>query len=607
MKLRIALLLAAVTMVATPANVSLANETLDAIVVEDDIITAEDDTEVETFTMEETESTVSAEIDDGSVEETFIMSVEVADEPAAVATTASGTCGDDLTWTLDSSGVLTITGTGAMTEGWSSSNVPWSKYTGSIKSVSIGDKVTTIGDWAFANCENLTSVVIPDSVTEIGEQAFHYCTSLENVTIGSGVTLIDKRAFLGCESLTNLVIPDNVITIDYWAFHSCSGLTNVSIGSGVETVGSQAFAECSSLKSVTIPPTVNTIGAEAFGCYFLSYADATSTVAVENSDEAMAIEGGWYVAYEDFLIYGYTGTAAETYANKYNITFISIGVIQKDISSATATLDSDLYYYDGEAQTPEVTVILESEDEYDGYRSVVTLVEGTDYTVTYSNNMNVGTATVTVTGIGNYKGTLTLNFTIESFGGTMSTGLDVCFISNLTNTAKGIKIEWNQVSGASGYYIYRQAVSGDLKLIKTIKSGSTVSYTDKKVVSKNGTVYSYTVLPYSENADGGGAEATIVRLTGTTLTSIKNSAAGKAKVKWTAVTDVTGYQIQYSTAKSFSSYKIKTVVGETKKAKTLSGLTKGKTYYVRIRTYKIVDGVYYYSAWSSKLKVKITK
>ncbi|MCD8076347.1 MAG: leucine-rich repeat domain-containing protein [Lachnospiraceae bacterium] len=215
-------------------------------------------------------------------------------------------------------------------------------------------------------------------------------------------------------------------------------------------------------------------------------------------------------------------------------------------------------------------------------------------------------AAVTISSEGN---SALLNATIhcQSSSETVQTSLAAGKISGLTNVAKGIKIKWSAVNNADGYYIYRKTASGSYKKIKTITSASTVSYTDKKVVDKNGTTYTYKVVPYSGSGEGTGSEKTTVRLTGTALTSVKNSAAGKAKVKWTAVSSVTGYQIEYSASSSFASSKTKTVSGATKKSKTLTGLTKGTTYYVRIRTYKTVNGTKYYSAWSSKQKVTITK
>ncbi|MCD8021819.1 MAG: hypothetical protein LUF30_02145 [Lachnospiraceae bacterium] len=327
--------------------------------------------------------------------------------------------------------------------------------------------------------------------------------------------------------------------------------------------------------------------------------DAISVAALLDEDEPMMVEELSETLISGFIIYGYTNTEAETYANRNNITFVSLGTSYTDISDYKVSLSNSEYTYTGYENTPQVLV-------YDGNGY---LTEGTDYTVSYTNNVNVGTAKVTITGIGNYTGTLTATFAIKaSASSSPSVSLSTGEISSLTNTSSGIKIKWTAVDGADGYYIYRKTSSGSYSRIKTIKSASTVSYTDKKVVDKTATTNTYKVVPYSGSTKGAGTAKTTVRLTGTTLTAVKNSAAGKAKVKWTVVTSVTGYQIQYSTSKTFASgNKTKKASGATSVSKTLSSLTKGKTYYVRIRTYKTVNGTTYYSAWSSKLKVKITK
>ena len=127
--------------------------------------------------------------------------------------------------------------------------------------------VTTIGDWAFYKCRNLTSVTIPDSVNTIGKVAFFYCSSLTGVTIGNSVTTIGWDAFTGCTSLTSVTIPNSVVTIGDEAFRNCSSLTRVTIGDSVTTIGSLVFSECWSLTSVTIPDSVISIGDCAFsGC-----------------------------------------------------------------------------------------------------------------------------------------------------------------------------------------------------------------------------------------------------------------------------------------------------------------------------------------------------
>ncbi len=183
----------------------------------------------------------------------------------------------------------------------------------------------------------------------------------------------------------------------------------------------------------------------------------------------------------------------------------------------------------------------------------------------------------------------------------------------LTNTSSGVKLQWSKVSGASGYYIYRKTASGSYSKIKTVTSASTLSYTDKSIASKNGTTYIYKIVPYYKNSSatvlcsGVAATKTTVRLTGTTLRSVTSSAAKKMTVKWTKASKVTGYQLQYSTGKSFSSKVTVTIKGASKVSRSISGLLANKKYYVRVRTYKTVNGTKYYSAWSSLTSVKTMK
>ena len=178
---------------------------------------------------------------------------------------ASGTCGaegdgSNLTWTLDSEGVLTISGSGYMCD-YGSSGAPWH---GRVKSAVIAEGVTNIGGKAFSDCTSLTSVTIPDSVTSIGKQAFMYCTSLTGVTIPDSVTSICDNTFDGCTSLTSVTIPNSVTSIGKGAFSNCTSLTSVTIPGSVTRIGVGAFASCTSLTSVTIPDSVTSINNGAF-------------------------------------------------------------------------------------------------------------------------------------------------------------------------------------------------------------------------------------------------------------------------------------------------------------------------------------------------------
>ena len=196
--------------------------------------------------------------------------MEEAAEPDLLAATyvAAGKFGDDLIWEFYEDGTLAITGTGAMNDFadpfFSTNSMPWWSYKNKIKTVQIGNGVTSIGTYAFAYCGSLTSVTIPTSVTSIGGYAFYHCTGLTSVTIPKGVTSIEKRTFEHCDSLKSVTIPAGVTSIGDSAFAYCGSLTKITIPASVTSIGDSAFSDCGSLTSVTIPAGVTSIGNSAF-------------------------------------------------------------------------------------------------------------------------------------------------------------------------------------------------------------------------------------------------------------------------------------------------------------------------------------------------------
>ena len=204
---------------------------------------------------------------------------------------SSGTCGDKLTWKLSDDGTLTISGTGDMAE-YSSANskyrAPWYSVREQVKTVFIKDSVTSIGNWAFYGCLNLTNVTIPSSVTTIGDGAFQYCRALTSVTIPNSVTTIGELAFGSCQALTSVTIPDSVTAIGNYAFSYCEALTSVTIPNSVTTIGEWAFGSCQALTSVTIPDSVTSIGDGAFaGC-------SISVNVLRENKNYCSVDGGLY-------------------------------------------------------------------------------------------------------------------------------------------------------------------------------------------------------------------------------------------------------------------------------------------------------------------------
>ena len=181
---------------------------------------------------------------------------------AAEAT--SGTCGKNLTWTLDADGTLTISGTGAMYNYNQNNRVPWPS---TIKKISLTDGITSIGNYAFKDCSSLNRIYIPNSVTSIGSAAFKNCKNLKNVVIPNSVTFIGGSTFMDCSSLININIPDSVSSINYSMFKNCKKLTNITIPNSIKSISSNAFENCESLYNLTIPNSTTSIEEAAFkGC-----------------------------------------------------------------------------------------------------------------------------------------------------------------------------------------------------------------------------------------------------------------------------------------------------------------------------------------------------
>lgn len=218
---------------------------------------------------------------------------------AAESAAASGICGENLTWTLDAAGTLTVSGTGAMKD-YNYEGAPWYQSRDSIQAVVVENGVTSIGRMAFSGCSSLTGITLPEGVTTIGRMAFFGCSSLSSITIPEGVTAIDIDAFycsglkdvsitdldawrridfanfyatpmcnggnllLNGQKLVSVTVPEGVTEVKAYTFYGFKDLIQVTLPAGVTTIGEYAFSRCSSLTSITIPESVTTIGDSAF-------------------------------------------------------------------------------------------------------------------------------------------------------------------------------------------------------------------------------------------------------------------------------------------------------------------------------------------------------
>ena len=350
----------------------------------------------------------------------------------------SGTCGSNLTWSFDESGILRISGTGAMYNYNSSSNrAPWSRIEimNALKSVIIKNGVTKIGDYAFFGCDKPTSVWIPNSVVSIGQSAFFGCKGLEKVTIPEGVTSIGNSAFSYCTGISTIEIsssvdsigsmafsdctslkdfivdsdnatysstdgtllnkdeteliccpagkeglysiPDGVVKIGAFALTGCNGLTGVSIPVGVSEIGGYAFESCTGLTSIVIPSSVTRI--ESNVCYKCSKLSKIYFIGTQEQ---------WNSIYK--------------YSTNSELLRASIVYVDnaKSLSYAEVTKIPN-QKYTGRAVKPNFEV----------QHLCKVLEKGKDYTVSYFDNVNAGTATAKVSRAGEYTGSVSASFT----------------------------------------------------------------------------------------------------------------------------------------------------------------------------------------------------
>ncbi len=174
----------------------------------------------------------------------FLAALLIAVASAAPAFAQSGTCGNNLTWSL-SDGTLTIDGSGAMTNySWtSSSRAPWYNYRSQITTVVLPADITTIGNYAFYECSSLTELDLSEytNLTSIGEMAFYHCTGLTSIDLSgcTALTSIGNYAFAGCSSLTSVDLStcSSLTSIEYCAFRNNSSIMSIDLPESLTSLG----------------------------------------------------------------------------------------------------------------------------------------------------------------------------------------------------------------------------------------------------------------------------------------------------------------------------------------------------------------------------------
>ena len=280
---------------------------------------------------------------------------------------------------------------------------------------------------SFSECDSLKKVYIPGSM-KYTIADFSNCKSLADVTISEGVESI--RGFGGCASLEKITLPKSAKTIS--SFSGCKNLKTVKIQGKLDCIEQDCFVNCPSLKSIKIPYGVEKLGAHSCG-YIGVWNEKTQRFDFSLMD--------------DFKIFGKKCKALTDYCKENGFTFIDM----YDVKNASTTMKSQTY--NGKSRKATVTVKLAG----------TTLTKDTDYTVKYSNTINVGTAKVTITGKGKYKGTLTKTYKINP---------QPTELTKLTAGSKSFKAYWKKVTTQTTGYQIQYSTYKDLKNAKTVTISS---------------------------------------------------------------------------------------------------------------------------------------
>ena len=615
-----------------------------------------------------------------------------------------------------------------------------------IESVTLPDSLTTIEKNAFYNCEKLKSVTIPPNVSSIGLAAFVEGLSESSLTeikvdpenpyfsekdgvvfskdgtklivfpsgrsgdyqIPDGTVSVGDYAFYYCVNVSSITVPGSVRSLGEGAFGNCSSLTKAVLNEGLEEIGEYAFQSSSGIRDIIIPASVKSVGKnglrlssecrirvlstdtiwadDAFRDSALiagkkdstlqKYAEDRGYMFVElSADNRIPLQNEWFEQITPE--YEYNGKSHEpeiessesapeleqgsdyevTYENNINAGTATVKITGKDIFCGTVersfkiTPDENGMYvcyfaennetylettFKGKKVEPEVVI--------DG------LVQGKDYTVTYVNNEKPGEARAELTGIGNYKGSETLYFTIygklpaaDPIADQIYTGKELTPAIVIPGLKAGedyyMYYEDNQYPGVAtvtiygtGYYkgtatIHFKIIKKTERFVSNVKLNRT-SYTctgktirPSVTVTVNGKKIGASAYKlYYKNNKNSGIGTVQVRGTGkysrinktltfkilppkTLLTGLKK-ANRSFTASWKKNIQATGYQIQYAADSRFTKERKTVTVGKQSATRyKISGLKNKKTYYVRIRSYKRVGKKVLYSSWSTVKKI----
>ena len=510
--------------------------------------------------------------------------------PTIVDSRNCGKDGSNVTWTLDSAGLLAISGTGEMadyeskTDSASGEEITTAPWGNQAKTAVIGDGVTGIGAAAFYGCSGLTSVTMGSSVTDIWDGAFSGCTGLTGIVLPGSVTGIGEYAFSNCDSVTAIEIPAGVTTLGNSAFFGCDNLKEVRynaraaanltglsgafrsagasvggvkviFGESVEKIPSNLFCNCESLTSVTIGSNVTSIGDNAFldckGLVEINY----NARAAECTEDSFGSGDGLKVTFgdsveriPDYIFQDCPGLTSVTIGSSattighcaFNrctgLTSIKIPESMTNIgymAFSGCTSLADVYYGGSERQW-----------------NAITIDDGNDRLLQANRHCEGKETPVPPTAKPSYVGASGKPY-----------------------------IYWSAVDGANRYYVYRSTTKDGT--YSFLGSTANLNYTDSK--ANAGTTYYYKVKALAADGTDSSLSAAVAitcRCARPVVTPDYLTSTGKPYIYWSAVDGASQYEV-YRSGSSNGTYEY---VGTTTATNyTDNKANAGYTYYYKVK------------------------
>ena len=481
---------------------------------------------------------------------------------ASARIVGQGSCGPNATWKIDDAGLLTISGNGTMTSHeWT--DLYFNSEEVTVKKVIICDGIENIGYQAFTNCWDMSSISIPGSVKTIEDNAFYRCTGLTTIKLPGKLTKIGNDAFVHCENLSGIVIPNSVTSIGDFAFNNCYALTSFTLPSSVKEIGKSVFSGCIALKTFKFNDTMTVVPETIFY-------DCSRLTSVTLPAKVKKILYGAFRGCSKLKSISIPDSVVEIERLAfYNCESLS----SIKLPASLQTLGDRVFEACRNLSSVTVPLGLSSigKDVFQDCTSLrkITVPARNTYAIQWFKDNGLEKA---------------LDITKIKIA-------DCIFpeVKDQVYTGKEIKpdVKVSARDGKNTVVLVR-----DKDYAVSYKNNKNVGIATIEITGKG--VYTGTkVLRFTINPKP------------TRFVSVVSKAKKQMQLTWKKGSGIKGYEIEYSLKKDFKNAKTIKISKPGTVKKSVKRLKSGKKYYIRIRTWKKVNGVVYYSAWSKIKKLKI--